>query len=157
APVTGSEGAAQPFFSPDSQWLGFLASNRLRKVDLHGGSPVDIFTLNIIMGASWGEDGNIATVLSVRSPVTLIPAAGGAARPLLSLDQANKEVTQRTPHLIPGGNAVLFTSNTHGGNYEDADIAALDRKSNQRKVLHHGGYFPKYLGPAAGPGYLLFL
>jgi len=40
--VTGSEGAAVPFFSPDSQWVGFAADGKLRKVSLAGGPAVEL-------------------------------------------------------------------------------------------------------------------
>src|SRR6185295_3737944 len=31
-PIAGTEGAAAPFFSPDSRWLGFSAGGKLKKV-----------------------------------------------------------------------------------------------------------------------------
>jgi len=36
-PLAGTEGAANPFFSPDGQWLGFFAGGKLKKVSVSGG------------------------------------------------------------------------------------------------------------------------
>ena len=40
-PIPGTEGAAGPFFSPDSQWVGFFVDNTLKKVSLSGGTTRD--------------------------------------------------------------------------------------------------------------------
>jgi eukaryotic-like serine/threonine-protein kinase len=36
-PIAGTEDAVCPFFSPDGQWLGFFAGNKLKKVSVNGG------------------------------------------------------------------------------------------------------------------------
>ena len=36
-PISGTEGAVNPFFSPDGQWLGFFAGGKLKKVSVNGG------------------------------------------------------------------------------------------------------------------------
>ena len=41
-PIPGTEGASNPFFSPDSQWLGFSAAGGLKKVLRSGGTPLTI-------------------------------------------------------------------------------------------------------------------
>ena len=59
APIGGTEGAGNLFFSPDSQWVGFFADGKLKKVSLTGGAPQTICDVRGIRGASWGPDGNI--------------------------------------------------------------------------------------------------
>lgn len=39
-PIPGTEGALNPFFSPDGRWVGFFAANKLKKVSTSGGAPV---------------------------------------------------------------------------------------------------------------------
>src|ERR1019366_7845364 len=36
-PLPGTEGAAFPFWSPDSRWVGFGQANMLKKIDIQGG------------------------------------------------------------------------------------------------------------------------
>ena len=41
-PIPGTEGAMEPFFSPDGQWLGFFAGGKLKKVSVSGGAAVTL-------------------------------------------------------------------------------------------------------------------
>ena len=40
--MPGTEGAVNPFFSPDGQWIGYFGSNQIRKVPVTGGPPVRV-------------------------------------------------------------------------------------------------------------------
>ena len=41
-PLPGTEGASTPFFSPNSQWIGFHADANLKKIPVEGGAAVTI-------------------------------------------------------------------------------------------------------------------
>jgi serine/threonine-protein kinase len=62
--LIGTEGGAQPFFSPDGEWVGFFASNKLKKVSIRGGTPVVLGDADNARGASWSEDGTIVAALT---------------------------------------------------------------------------------------------
>jgi len=63
-PIDGTEGATMPFFSQDSQWLGFLANGKLTKVSVSGGAPVTVSTTGQnVRGASWTPDGSVILTL----------------------------------------------------------------------------------------------
>jgi len=53
-PLSGTQGAYGPFFSPDGQWVGFFANDRLKKISLHGGDPVVLCETKIPHGGTWG-------------------------------------------------------------------------------------------------------
>ena len=36
-PISGTDGASDPFFSPDGQWIGFFADGKLKKISVNGG------------------------------------------------------------------------------------------------------------------------
>lgn len=38
-PLSGTDGAGGPFWSPDSRFIGFFAEGKLRKIDASGGPP----------------------------------------------------------------------------------------------------------------------
>jgi serine/threonine-protein kinase len=57
--LPGTEGAFDPFFSPDGQWIGFFTSGQLKKISVQGSAPVKLCSVANPSGASWGEDGNI--------------------------------------------------------------------------------------------------
>ncbi len=62
--LPGTEGAYSPFFSPDSQWLGFFSGQdhqaELKKVSVSGGTPLTLCRLSSSgRGATWGSGGTI--------------------------------------------------------------------------------------------------
>src|SRR5215470_9233072 len=57
--VDQSEGALLPFWSPDSQFIGFWAGAKLKKVQRSGGVPEVIYSVPEIAQGAWGPDGTI--------------------------------------------------------------------------------------------------
>jgi serine/threonine-protein kinase len=72
-----------------------------------------------------------------------IPADGGSPRPLTPL--IDGEVTQRWPHVLPGGRAVLYTSSRVIGAFDDASLVVLALSTGARKLVQRGGYHGRYL------------
>ncbi len=58
-PILGTEGGRHPFFSPDSQWVGYFAGGSLLKVALTGGAPMTICATPVRQSAAWGHDETI--------------------------------------------------------------------------------------------------
>ena len=87
-PLRGAEGALNPFFSPDGQWVGFRTNdNQLKKVSIHGGPPVTLGPSAGILGASWGPDDTIIFSDFAPGGLLRIPAAGGDPEPLTTLEE----------------------------------------------------------------------
>ena len=84
-PIPGTEGAVTPFFSPDSQWIGFAAQGNLKKIALSGGAPINLCVSSGLAGASWGEDGTIVFAPSNTSPLLRVSADGGTPEVLTTL------------------------------------------------------------------------
>ena len=57
--IPDTEGAQNPFFSPDGNWIGFFAGGGLKKISLAGGAPITICEADPSPGASWGRDDTI--------------------------------------------------------------------------------------------------
>jgi serine/threonine protein kinase/Tol biopolymer transport system component len=144
--LSGTENARDPFFSPDGQWIGFFADGKLKKISVQGGAAVALCDVVDDRGGSWGDDGTIVFT-SDNNGVALskVSSAGGTPQPLTTLDRQAGEQTHRWPQVLPGSKAVLFTSNTHGNYYEDADIVVYSMASGKRKTLQQGGFYARYL------------
>ena len=85
-PLSGTTGAAQPFFSPDGQWAGFFAERKLKKTRIDGGEPVSLCDAPSGRGASWGEDGNIIAALDAENAgLSQVPSGGGNVVPVTDL------------------------------------------------------------------------
>jgi serine/threonine-protein kinase len=144
AQIPDTEGAYEPFFSPDGQWVGFFAQGKLKKTRIDGGEPVSLCDAPSGRGASWGEDGNIIAALDPQAGLSLVPSGGGNAVPIT--EPSPGEDSHRWPQILPGGKIVLFTVSTASINYDEAEIAVLSLKDRQRKtVLEHAGMYPRYL------------
>jgi predicted Ser/Thr protein kinase len=71
--LAGTENASDPFFSPDSQWIGFFADSKMKKISVTGGAVLTLCDAPGARGASWGEDGNIVATLT-NGPGSAFPA-----------------------------------------------------------------------------------
>ena len=104
-PIRGTEGAVEPFFSPDGRTVGFWADGQLKKVALTGGPTATLGESVEPFGLSWGPDD--AILFGSTSGVWRVPASGGT--PQLIIPQEASGGALRSPQLLPGGEWVLFT------------------------------------------------
>lgn len=153
-PIT--QGATSPFFSPDGEWIGFIANGKLRKVSVEGSSEIVLCdTGSSYTGADWGEDGNIVMSLRPNAPLSRVSSAGGT--PVLITQLQGDERTHRWPQILPGGRAILFTAHSATIGYSDAYIEVVTLKDGRRKTLQRGGMFGRYVAGSGGGGYLTFV
>ena len=145
-PLAGTEGAENPFFSPDGHWLGFFAEGKLKKISLSGGAPFALCDAPVPRGAVWTPDDTILFAPNTEVGLFRISVAGGAPEPVTQLDAENIERTHRWPFLLPGGRSVLVTINTveNPDNFEPAQVAAINLATGEKKILIEGGYMPAY-------------
>ena len=73
--VPGTEGASQPFWSPDSRWIGFHANGALRRVGVDGGGIQVLAPVRNMAGATWSPRGVI--VFSMFNTLGRVPDTGG--------------------------------------------------------------------------------
>ncbi len=149
-PIPGTEGAVNPFFSPDGQWLGFFAGGKLMRVSMSGGPALTLSDVVNPRGASWGSQGTIAFGLATNSALLEVPDAGGTPQPLTRLEKG--EPGHRWPEFLPGGKAVLFTAGANPLNFTNAQVAVQSVGTGQRRNLIQGGMYPRY----APSGHLVY-
>ena len=145
-PVTGSEGAASPFFSPDGKWLAFFGRGRLMKAAIGGGEPIELCETGLDRGGVWAPDGSIVLSPGPATPLMRIAASGGSLVPFSNLDTAQGERSHRWPALLPGGKEVAFTVGTTAkpGDYEDAAIDAVEIATGKRRRLLQGASMVRF-------------
>jgi Tol biopolymer transport system component len=152
-PLGGTEGADSPFFSPDGQWVAFFADGKLKKVAVKGGATITLCDAPISRGGDWGDDGTIVFLPNRLGTLMRVSADAGGT-PQVAVPLAAGEVSQRWPQVLPGGDAILFTSS--GGaptNWNEANIVVQKVASRERRVLQKAGYHGRYLSS----GHLVFL
>jgi Tol biopolymer transport system component len=152
--LAGTDNATTPFFSPDSQWIGFVAAGKLRKVSVDGGAPLALCdALNAAIGASWGDDGNIVFVGAART-LMRVSSNGGVAAELTRLPEGPH--SPESPQVLPGSDVVLYTARTGNTLRDDDNIEAFAIKTHRSVLLQKGGFSARYVATPSG-GSLLYL
>jgi eukaryotic-like serine/threonine-protein kinase len=97
-PVPGTEDGRHPFWSPDSQAIGFFARGKLQRVSVDGGPPVVLADAPDARGGTWSQSGVIVFAPNYRdAPLMRVSDHGGQVTPVTVLDRAQEEVTNRCP------------------------------------------------------------
>jgi WD40-like Beta Propeller Repeat len=122
AALAGTEGANNPFFSPDGQWLAFFVVGTLKKVSVTGGATVTLCDATNGRGGTWTDDDTILFMPSGSPDIPLhrVSAAGGTPAAFGALSPG--ATTQRWPQALPGGQAVLFTEHSTAVNWDAANL-----------------------------------
>ena len=140
-PLPGTEGADNPFFSPDGQALGFWSAGAIRRVALDGGPPIEVCPSARLGGAAWVAPDEIVYATMEGGLMRVAPGAG-RPEPLTHLSPG--EVSHRLPHAVPGG-AVLFTVFESGFDKRLARVEVLDRATGQRHLLAQNAADARYV------------
>jgi serine/threonine-protein kinase len=131
-PIPGTEGASEPFFSPDGRSLGFFADGRLRRLPMGGGPPVTIAEVDRIAGASWGDNDVIVYSTNLQSQLFTVPANGGTPSPVPNTGPGGQGAYH--PAMLPGGTAVVAALGG-SGNPEDRQVGVVDLESGAVDTL----------------------
>ena len=142
--LAGTEGGANPVFSPSGRSLAFHTTGQLKVMPIDG-APVVHAKVNDARGLSWVDETHIVYSAESIGGLFEVDLNGGTPRELTKLD-GKDERTHRWPHVLPGGRWVLFTVGTVGSpdSYEDSRIDAVDRTTGERRVVYRGASSARY-------------
>src|SRR5215472_9459044 len=102
-------GARAPFWSPDSKFVAFGVANQLKKIDISGGSPQILCTVqNTVASGAWNREGKIVFGSAGNGPLYLVSDAGGVATELTAVDSSHGETFHTSPALLPDGKRFLY-------------------------------------------------
>jgi serine/threonine-protein kinase len=134
--LSGTEGARDPFFSPDGQWVGFFADSKLKRIALAGGPPIVVAEAAQGRGAAWIPGDLIVYSPNSNTGLYEVPASGGVPQPASTLNADIGEVSHRWPHRLPGGRALLIT--IWSGSTDSAALAVLSLETHEIAHLVRG-------------------
>ncbi|HVL69472.1 MAG TPA: protein kinase [Vicinamibacterales bacterium] len=145
--LPGTEGASNPVFSPDGQWIAFFAGgSRLVKVPVTGGAIVQLDDVTEMgtqvsdpRGLAWSAEGRIVFAPQPIGGLYSVPASGGA-RTVVTTPVRDVERTHRWPEVLPGGQAVLYTMGLFDSpdNYDNAKIEVVRLDTGETRTLATG-------------------
>ncbi|HEV2826658.1 MAG TPA: hypothetical protein VGW76_03585 [Pyrinomonadaceae bacterium] len=105
-----TEGALLPFWSPDSQFIGFWAGGKLKKIRRSGGTPETIVEVPDIAQGAWGADGTILFARTVNSPIFRVSRDGASTTPATALLPG--QVSQFWVQFSHDGNQFIYLART---------------------------------------------
>ena len=128
-PLPGTEGAALPFWSPDSKSVAFFADGKLKRIDLGGGRPLPIADAASGRGGTWNAEGVILFAPTDNSPLFRVPASGGAPVAVTTLD---RRTSHRMPFFLPDGRQFLFSRWRRSGQRRAIYLGSMDSAETHR-------------------------
>jgi len=151
--LPGTEGANDPFWSPNSQTIAFFADLKLKKIDAAGGPVLSLCDAAINRGGSWSKNGIIVFAPDTRSGLSRVSASGGSVTAVTKLDADAGEISHRYPWFLPDSRHFLYTG--LAGANTAIYVGDLDSKGDlkeRRRVVA-----ARSNAAYATPGYLLFV
>jgi eukaryotic-like serine/threonine-protein kinase len=152
--LPGTEGAAYPFWSPDSKSIGFFTVNSLQRVDVAGGLPLTICEVNVGRGGAWSSDNRILFG-TFTSALFEVSASGGMPLSLTTLDASRGEASHRFPQILPDRRFLYWVQSDKS---ETTGVYAASLSSPAKRVqLLKTGTNALYAPGDHGRSYLLWL
>ncbi|MEA2238701.1 MAG: eukaryotic-like serine/threonine-protein kinase [Thermoanaerobaculia bacterium] len=146
--LPGTQGASEPFFSPDGRSVGFFAQGKLKRIALAGGPPQTICDAPLSYGAAWSRDG-VILFCGQDGPLFRVDANGGTPRPVTHLTAG--EEAHRWPVFLPDGDHFLFLGDAPRTENHHVKVGALHDGSSRDLVQAISSV--NYVEP----GYVLFV
>jgi eukaryotic-like serine/threonine-protein kinase len=157
-PIPGTEGGAEPFWSPDGQSIAFFANASLKQVQAVGGTPLTICSAQEPAGGgSWNRDGVIVFAPGLTTGLYRVPAGGGTPQPLLGLDSRRRERSFLWPTFLPDGRHVLYFDLTETADTTGVYVGSLDGTEPRMLLRSNANAVYAGSGSADASGSLLFI
>jgi hypothetical protein len=158
-PLPGTEGGPDGlFWSPDSRFIGFGITGKLKRVEVSGGPVQSVCDLPAdFLGAAWAPDGTIVFG-ALFLPLMRVADTGGVPAPITVLDPSRQEAYHGAPSFLPDGRHFLYAR----GSFENGGIylGSLDEKperQDSKRLVTTPFPLPVYArSPDPAFGYVLF-
>jgi serine/threonine protein kinase len=150
-PIPGTEGANNPFWSPDSKSIGFVAQGRLKKVDAGGGPVVTLADEAVALGGTWNRD-HVILYAGRAGEIRRVSATGGSSSVAIMGLAPDKPAVLTDPVFLSDGRHFLYQAGQLsvpadvGGVY----VGSLDSQEKPKRLLSINS------NAFASRGYLLF-
>jgi Tol biopolymer transport system component len=158
--VPGTEGTGvqqdQFFWSPDSEFIGFVTQDRkVKKVPVDGGPPQTLVSdVSVSTRGAWGRDGIILLVFGPGAPIQRLPDIGGALVDVTKTDGQSR----LQPQFLPDGRHIVYYVSGVSSEADGIYVASLDGDAPAKRLLPDSTvtrYVPS--GVPGRSGYLLFV
>ncbi len=156
SPLPGTEGAVNPFWSPDSRSIAFFTGAQLKRIDLSGGPPRLVTTdpggveAAGVSTGTWNRDGTIVFSSTGIRGLHQVPSNGGTPAQVTTLDRSRSETGHYWPRFLPDGRHFLYWVNSTQPGNRGIMLGSLDSKDTRLIVASD------FAAGFAPPNHLLF-
>ncbi len=134
--LAGTELGHYPFWSPDSQWIGFVANGKLRKIKATGGPALTICDAPDGKGGSWNADGVIVFAPDSGTSLHRVAAVGGESTPITELNREVGDNSHRLPRFLPDGKHLLYYARSSAGDHKSVvRVVGLDEGGTGKDIV----------------------
>ncbi len=147
-PLTGTDDADQPFWSPDGRSIGVFAAGKLLPVDVATGAIRTLAPAPLPRGGAWGRGVILFQPRSI-GPLWRIPDTGGDPTVATTVDSAHGDIGHRFPQFFPDGKHFALT--VVGKADGEAGVGTLGSPSVRHLFTIPGGGGVAF----AAPGWLI--
>lgn len=150
--VEGTDGAvATPFWSPDSQFIGFFGVGQIKRVAVSGGSSLVIAATRRgpPQGATWGP--HHLVLYSDQGRIFSVSDSGGTPALVLEPEPSVPSFELRWPQLLPDGRHFLVFASSENRSQSGTYLGTLGSRESIKLV---GSSSPAIFAP---PGHLLYI
>jgi len=137
-PIPGTEGAYNPFISPDGREVGFTTDHdgrTMKVVRLAGGLPRTVVGAPLgTSGADWGGDGYIYFD-AANDGLQRVRPDGTGRETVMTLDTLERESGIAWPQVLPGNRIVIMRLRLVNDAPGDYSIVALRLGTGERRVV----------------------
>jgi len=148
-PLAGTEGAQNPFWSPDGANIGFFTSDKLKRIAAAGGPAQLICPVAEPNGGTWGPSGVILFGAEQLGVIFRVDANGGNPSPVTKLEPNDEG--HRWPWFLPDGEHFLFLADAAKTEHHWIRVASL--RDGKGRNLFRAVSNARY----ADPGWILFV
>jgi len=104
----GTEGAKYPFWSADSESIGFATDHNLKTVNLKTSEVRVVCEAQLFVGGTWNANNVIVFAPGVAQVLYRVPATGGTPTPVTRLPRERSGQAHRWPSFLPDGKHFLY-------------------------------------------------
>ncbi len=144
-----TDGAQFPFWSPDSNAIGFFTRTQLKRIDLNGVQRTIAITANG-RGGTWSRDGIIVYSPRLSSPLWKVAATGGQPVPATILNVERGDARHNFAQFLPDGRHFLFFTHSTDPQRSGPYIGSLDDPAKIEAISQlRGNPFQAVYAPSA--------
>ena len=133
----GTEESQYPFWSPDGRAVAFFSGNKLKRMDIAGGTAITVCGFQgQPRGGAWGGDTIVFGISGdAGGALYRVPAGGGAVSVWLKPDVASGEALLRWPSFLPDGRHFFYSANNRDTEKVAIHVGDLTSGTHQRIMM----------------------